>query len=124
MGQGYLGMNPFYAILFEGKSTEECRCQTEWMDGRTHIVGKTGQSEFIRTTATANLLFGLKNEHSMALAGESDARREAIGARANNNRVIGRFANHGTFFHWIMVIRHSHHYLTFGRNQRTGVVTL
>ena len=87
MGDRDLGMGELEPVLPQRQATQERRGEREGVDRRADVVPESGQRELGAAQAAADLVRGLEHEHGAPCLGERDRSRQAIGARAHDDRV-------------------------------------
>jgi hypothetical protein len=96
MGQRRRRVNPFEAVIAQGKRLEERRRDRHRINRRTHVVQEPGKGERLGSAAAADRRLGFVDDDPQARAGEHDRRREAVRTGADNDRIWNGHYSEGT----------------------------
>ena len=87
-------MDPLQPVVFEGERPEKRRGVAQRVDGGAEVVHKAGERGLGGAGAAADCAFGLDDGDGATAAGELDGGREAVGAGANHDSVVGASSGH------------------------------
>src|SRR4051812_44739264 len=96
---GYRGWwrDPINTMFGQWEGAQEGRGNAQGVDSRADVVPKPWQREFCSAHTATNGVSSLDDEHRMTSACQRDGCGEAIGPRADDDRVAGVLCGHMPF---------------------------
>src|SRR5688572_16016370 len=88
MRKGKFRLNPFQTIFVQRQSAEERRPEAQWMNRGAGVVQKPRQRQFGRPRAAAEGIAAFQQQDRAAGLRQPNARRQAIRAGTDDDRVI------------------------------------